>query len=204
MDRSKIRNGGLYLIDFKGNVNPEFGLTHYCVLVATEDRDIFLSFPTTTSKKIKTEKYHHILNIDGSIVLFKHTRFISRQRIIGERTRDGVLSVLSEDELKELLNDYKMYTDRISEEAIKSSHNYHDARNKSKNKLKLKCVESCEVFVNEKIDFDSLVIEIDGGKLSHTEISTKTPCIKTVNLSVKDEYGQKITKTVKINILEKE
>ena len=130
--------------------------------------------------------------------------FISRQRIIGERTRDGVLSVLSEDELKELLNDYKMYTDRISEEAIKSSHNYHDARNKSKNKLKLKCVESCEVFVNEKIDFDSLVIEIDGGKLSHTEISTKTPCIKTVNLSVKDEYGQKITKTVKINILEKE
>ena len=51
MDRNKIRNGGLYLIDLKGNINPEFGLKHYCVLISTEDRDLFLAFPTTTSKK---------------------------------------------------------------------------------------------------------------------------------------------------------
>ena len=48
---NKIRNGGIYLIDLKGNVNPEFGMKYYCVLVNTIDKDLFLAFPTTISIK---------------------------------------------------------------------------------------------------------------------------------------------------------
>lgn len=202
MDRNKIRNGGLYLIDLKGNVNPEFGLTHYCVLVGTDDRDLFLAFPTTTSSKRVSEKYHQVLEIDGSIVLFKHTRIISRKRIIGEQTRDGVLSVLSENELKKLLTEYHNYTKKISEEAIKSVHNFHESRNRSKENLNLECVDSFELKVGEKLDYNNLVKSFAGGKLTHTEISTKTTGVKSVNMIVKDKYGQKIIKTVDVEIIE--
>ena len=47
---NKIKNGGIYLIDLKGNVYPEFGMKFYCVLVNSIDKDLFLAFPTTSIK----------------------------------------------------------------------------------------------------------------------------------------------------------
>lgn len=41
MDREKLKNGGMYLVDLTGNINPEFGLKHYCVLIKTEDKELF-------------------------------------------------------------------------------------------------------------------------------------------------------------------
>ncbi|WP_337553696.1 hypothetical protein [Massilicoli timonensis] len=204
MDRNKIRNGGLYLIDLKGNVDPEFGLKHYCVLVGTEDRDLYLAFPTTTSNKRMGEKYHHVLDIDSSIVLFKHTRMISKRRIIGEQTRNGVLSVLSEEELNELLLAYREYTEKLCNEAIKSAKQFHEARNKSKDNLKLECIDSFEINVGETLNYDDLVKVFDGGKLTHTEVSTKSAGEKSVDMIVKDKYGQKITRTIRIWVTEKE
>lgn len=198
----KIRNGGIYLVDLSGNVNPEFGLNHYCVLVNTIDRDLFLAFPTTTSNKRKKEDGTYNLKIDNSIVLFKHTRVISRKRIIGEQTQNGILSVLNEIELDSLLNAYETFIGDMHKNAIKSVKQYHKSKDDSLTKLKLDCEQSIEVLVGETIDYNKLVLSYTGDLVFNNTVSTKTSGLKKVNISVKDKYNQKITKTVDVLVKE--
>lgn len=199
---NKIRNSGIYLIDLKGNVNPEFGMKHYCVLVNTIDRDLFLAFPTTTSIKRRKEAGTYILKIDNSVVLFKHTRIISRNRIIGESVKNGILNVWDEFELDSLMKEYEDFILDMHRHAMKSVKQYHNAKEASFNSLKLECKERIELSVGESIRYDEMVIYYQGGKVVHNEISTKESGVKQITFSVKDKYNQKITKIVEVVINE--
>ncbi len=136
-------------------------------------------------------------------MLFKHTRIISRYRIIGEQTREGILSVLSEEELNGLLTEYREYIQETCKRAIASVHSFHESKKKSKEGLQLECLDHVEVMVGDELDYLKLVKSYSGNKLTHTEISTKTTGTKSVNVIVKDKYGQRITKTVIVNVKER-
>lgn len=202
MDKDKIRNGGMYLVNLSGSVNPEFGLKHYCVLVNTHDKDLFLAFPTTTSEKRNNERWTKVLTIDNSIVLLKHVRIISKRRIICEATTNGVLNVLNEDELDSLLSEYEEFIHYAHQKANLSVKQYHDHRQKSFDNLSLECVSSVEIKVGELIDYNSLVTKASGGNVVHNNISTKTTGEKIITYILKDKYNQKIEKDVKVIINE--
>ena len=49
-----------------------------------------------------------------------------------------------------------------------------------------------------------MVINLSGGKLTHTKISTRNIGHKTIEFRVTDKYGQKIIKTVDVEIIQNE
>lgn len=200
MDREKLKNGGMYLVDLTGNVNPEFGMKHYCVLIKTDDSELFLAIPTTTSYGRVTEK-HYILECDKSIALYKHTRIISNKRVIGEKKIHGELCVLEKEDLDELLNGYELYIQGLHKKALNSVQQYHKAKEISKSKMKLECLNEATVYKDEDIDVRMLVPLYDGGKLLHDPISTKKIGTFEFDVWVKDNYSQKLKDKITLHVI---
>lgn len=200
MDREKLKNGGMYLVNLTGNINPEFGLKHYCVLVRTEDKELFLAIPTTTSANRTSEK-HCILKCDNSIALYKHTRIISNKRVVGEKRINGQLCVLEKDDLDNLLKGYKKYIDNLHKEAVHSVEQYHQVKKKSRDKMELICIEEITVNKDEVVDIENLVQVHKGGKLLSDPIITKQTGTYVLNVWVKDNYSQKLKKQITINVI---
>lgn len=200
MDREKLKNGGMYLVNLTGNINPEFGLKHYCVLIKTDDRELFLAFPTTTSSNRNSEK-HCVLKCDNSIALYKHTRIISNKRVVGEKKINGELCVLEKEDLDNLINGYETYIHKLHADAISSVEQYHKAKCESRDKMELICIDEFTVNKDENVDINDLVQTHKGGKLLHDPIVTKQVGSYELNVWVKDNYSQKLRKQVTIHVI---
>lgn len=199
MDREKLKNGGMYLVNLTGNINPEFGLKHYCILIKTDDRELFLAIPTTTSPNRVSEK-HCVLTCDNSIALYKHTRIISNKRVVGEKKINGELCVLEKEDLDNLINGYETYIHGLHTNAVYSVGQYHKAKSESKNEMELICIEEITVRKDEYVDINTLVQMHKGGKLLHDPIITKQIGSYKLNVWVKDNYSQKLKKQVTIHV----
>ncbi len=44
VNKDKLKYGGIYLVNLKGYVSPEFGFNHYCILLKTDIKDLYLVF----------------------------------------------------------------------------------------------------------------------------------------------------------------
>lgn len=204
--RNKIYSGGIYLIDQSGNVNPEFGLNHYAILMKTNKADLYLAFPLTTSEKRKVEKYTipRPDGVDNEYILLYQAKPISKNRVIGKKTKGGEHVIVSEDNCKYIFDEYLKYINDIKMNNIISIKAIYENKDASKKSLILECQSKISVFQYDLIDYDSLVISFKGGKLTHTEISTRNTGHKTIKFKVADKYGQSIIKTVDVEIIEKD
>jgi len=128
----KIVSGGLYLVNLNIPVNPEFGFYHYCVILKTQDKDLFIALPTTS--KNKQDEFKFIIPEDNSICLFKHMRSISRIRIIKPLYINDKKVVLSSDSLSKLLYSYLNYINIMCRKTLYSNADYIKQEN-IKNKI---------------------------------------------------------------------
>lgn len=116
----KIRNGGIYLVYPGRTVDPELRNPHYCVIMKTYDKNLFLALPTTSKHKI--DQYVHIIPEDNSRCLFKHMRIVSKGRIIKPLLdRNGNPVILSNDSLIDLVKDYQCFIKDTCDKAILSN-----------------------------------------------------------------------------------
>lgn len=124
MDNVKIRPGGIYLINLGKTKNPELSSPHYCVILKTHDKDLFLALPTTSKRK--EDRYTYIIPEDNSTCMFKHMKTIARNRILKplKDAETGNEIVLSNEHLAELMSQYQMYIDVICKRAIQGNLDY--------------------------------------------------------------------------------
>ena len=198
----KVSNGGIYLIDLKGFVSPEFGYNHYCILLKTSLTDLYFAFPITTSENRKNEKYtiQNFIDGEGYILLYQ-AKPISKNRIISEKKRDGLLVLADETQSDKLFDEYLKYINDIKQNNNLSIKQIHKNIQKSKTEMVLNCVTSYTLFVNDKLDYNSLIIEAKGGTITHSEISTKRIGTYTVSFFLRDKYGNKLTQNVQVNVI---
>lgn len=187
-------------MNLTGNINPEFGLKHYCVLIKTDDRELFLAIPTTTSPNRNLEK-QCVLKCDNSIALYKHTRIISNKRVVGEKKINGELCVLEKEDLDILINGYEAYIHKLHTDAISSVEQYHRAKSESRDKMELICIDEFTVNKDENVDINALVQIHKGGKILHDPMITKQVGSYELNVWVKDNYSQKLKKQVTIHVI---
>ncbi len=123
MNGLKIRPGGIYLVNLGRTKSPELNSPHYCVILKTHDRDLFLALPTTS--KSKEDEFKFIIPEDNSTCLFKHMKTIARSRIIKPLIDyDGNQVILSPDNLADLIRDYKDYIEFLCNKAIQGNIDY--------------------------------------------------------------------------------
>lgn len=124
MNKVKVRPGGIYLVNLGKTTSPELTSPHYCVILKTHDKDLFLALPTTS--KEKNDEFKFIIPEDGSTCLFKHMKTISRHRILKPLLdfETGEEIILSNEHLIELTNEYKIYINRLCERAIQGNLDY--------------------------------------------------------------------------------
>lgn len=199
----KIYPGGVYLIDLKGNVDPEFGLNHYAILMKTNKKDLYLAFPLTTSSNRSKEKYTFQMpnSIDNEYILLYQVKPVSKNRVIGKKQKDGKHIIISEEDCKTILKQYIEYINDLTENNIFSIKETYKNIENSKNRLALDCNTKISVLQNEKIDYNSPVINYEGGMLTYNLISTKKIGIKIIKYRVIDKYGQYIERDVNVEIL---
>ncbi len=122
----KIRNGGLYLVNLGKTFNPELNAPHYCVIMKTHDKDLFIALPTTSKQKV--DIYNHIIPEDNSVCLFKHMRTVSRSRILKPLLNaDGQEVILSNENMANLLIDYQHFIKDMCDKAILSNNMYFES-----------------------------------------------------------------------------
>lgn len=203
---NKIHTGGIYLINQSGNVNPEFGFDHYAILMKTSKDDLYLAFPLTTSKKRSIERYTipRPDGVDNEYILLYQVKPISKNRELGKKTENEEHVIISEDNCKYIFDEYLKYINDIKMNNIISIKSTHENKKTSKEALVLECQSKISVFQYDSINYDSLVINLSGGKLTHTKISTRNIGHKTIEFRVTDKYGQKIIKTVDVEIIQNE
>ena len=116
----KIINGGIYLVKFTDTINPELKDPHYCVVLKTHDKDLFVALPTTSKKK--KDLYSFLIPEDSSTCLFKHMKVVARGRIIKplEDSNKNPI-VLSNENLTKLLAKFRIFIDDICRNAILSN-----------------------------------------------------------------------------------
>lgn len=199
---NKIVPGGIYLINQNGNVDPEFGLNHYAVLLKTNKKELYLAFPLTTSKRRSDEKYTILRpeTTDEEYILLYQTKPVSKNRVIGKKTKNGEQVIISEESCKYILNEYINYIKDLELNNIFSITNTIKNKKESKEKLKLECIQEVSFKQNYQINYEALVINYSGGKLSYTIISTKNIGNYVIEFRVVDKYGQKLIKKVNVNI----
>jgi len=113
----KIRTGGLYLVNMGRTYSPEFSSPHYCVILKTYDKGLFLAIPTTS--KVKNEKFKFLIPEDGSTCLFKHTRTIAKERILKPLLdSNGEQIIVSSKTLEQIADNYKMFVNYICNNAV--------------------------------------------------------------------------------------
>lgn len=202
--RDKIQSGGIYLIDQRGYVSPEFGFDHYCILIRTNYNDLYLSFPLTTSKK-RLEDSHTMRRpaAEEEIILFNQSKPISKDRVKGQKLVNGELDVITIDELEIIMNAYHDYLNSIQLSTKMSINQYNKNKKDSFANMSLQCKESYKAIVNQELDYDDLVISYTGGKLTHNLISVKNEGEYVVEFLLKDKYSQKIKKRVLV-VMEKD
>lgn len=122
----KIRSGGLYLVNLGKTFNPELNAPHYCVIMKTHDKDLFIALPTTS--KNKNDMYMHIIPEDNSRCLFKHMRIVSRGRILKPLVDiDGKEVILSNENMIDLVKDYQHFIKDMCDNAIISNKMYFES-----------------------------------------------------------------------------
>lgn len=123
MKEIKIRPGGIYLVNLGAVKNPELNSPHYCVILKTHDKDLFLALPTTS--KYRKDEFKFIIPEDNSTCLFKHMRTISRYRILKPLLNDnGKEIILSTENLTNLINKYKEYINLVCCRAVQGNKDY--------------------------------------------------------------------------------
>lgn len=124
MDKFKVRPGGIYLVNLGRKKDPELSSPHYCVILKTHDKGLFLALPTTS--KLKSDKYQYTIPEDNSTCLFKHMKTISELRILRPllNHETGELIILSNEHLQELIEEYKRYINDLCERAIQGNLDY--------------------------------------------------------------------------------
>lgn len=124
MNNVKIRPGGIYLVDLGQTKSPELSAPHYCVILKTHDKDLFLALPTTSKKK--NDKFTYVIPEDNSTCMFKHMRTISRSRILKPLLdhESGNEIVLANNHLIDLINQYQQYIDVLCKRATQGNLDY--------------------------------------------------------------------------------
>lgn len=204
--KDNIITGGIYLIDQSGNVNPEFGMNHYSILLKTNKKDLYMAFPLTTSKKRITEKYTipRPGSLDDEYILLYQVKPISKNRVTGKKTIDGEHVIISEDECDIIFNKYIDYLNDMKENTIISIKDTYKNKSVSKEALTLECLPEIIINKNDDINYQSLIIESSGGNVTNTQISTKEVGHKNIEYRITDKYGQKLIKIVNVEIVEKQ
>lgn len=105
----KIRNGGIYLVNFGKTIGAEFTSPHYCVVLKTHDKELVMVFPITS--KSKFDKYACIIKEYGTTCLLKHTKTISIKRVLKplHDNNTGEEIIVSTNTLEQLISKYKEY-----------------------------------------------------------------------------------------------
>ena len=125
----KITNGGLYLVNPGKTMNPELNAPHYCVVIKTHDKDLFIALPTTS--KNKDDLYKHTIPEDNSKCLFKHMRVVSRSRILKPLLDlEGKEVIMSNQSMRDLLEDYQYFIKVMCDNAIISNKMYFESLEK--------------------------------------------------------------------------
>lgn len=201
MSVKNIINGGIYLVDLTGYVSPEFGFNHYCILLKTSKKDLYLAFPITTSEKRKNDKYTIPNFVDGEgYILLHQVKPISKTRIISAKKKNGMMVCISEEQSNRLFDEYIQYITDLKQNNSLSIKKIMENREDSKQNMILNCLEDYHVVQGDILDYNSLIIEATGGKLTHTDISTKKVGEYVVQFYLTDIYGFKIKKETKIYI----
>ncbi|MDQ0360133.1 hypothetical protein [Breznakia pachnodae] len=200
MDKKSIKNGGIYLVNYSGNITPEFGMKHFSVLIKTTDSEIFLSFPITSKIERMSDKSAILCPHNNDyVILLKHVRPVSFKRVIAPQTINGINIILNERQLIELFTGYDTYCLNIKNKSIVSVRNYHNHKHQSKNKMKLICYHSININCGDSLSPIDCVKEYTNGKLSIlNNISTKMSGEYIINVQLKDKYGHKIIRKVNV------
>lgn len=203
VDRDKLKSGGIYLIDQKGFISPEYGYDHYCILMKTNNRDMFLAFPLTTLPKRRGEPYTLARpNDEKEIILLNQVKPISKHRVIGKKTQNGQLVVVSDNDIELIFSKYREYLEEMELSTKMSVRQYNENKKESREKMKLKCVDKITVERNSQINIESLIIEKIGGEIRTPKISTKKIGLNEIDISLVDRFNQRITKKVIVEFIE--
>ena len=204
---NRIRNGGIYLVQLDGHVSPEFKYKHFCILFKTQIKNLYLSFPLTTSSKRKQEKYTiPCPNNTNASILLQQVCVLSEDRILDDKTdENGELVALSADQCAMVFNEYIKYLNDILENTSKSIAQYIENKNNSLGSLTFECPKKITIFQGEKIDYRSIPTKMNGGKIKiKNEISTQSLGDKEVEMIYEDKYYNSIKCTVLVHVVKRE
>lgn len=114
----KIRNGGIYLVNFGKTIGAEFTTPHYCVVLKTHDKQLVMVFPITSKPKV--DKYACIIPDYGTTCLLKHTKTISVLRVLRPLLDDatGQEIILPTPTLQMLTSKYEQYVSDTCKNAL--------------------------------------------------------------------------------------
>lgn len=114
----KIRNGGVYLVNFGKTIGAEFTTPHYCVVLKTHDKGLVMVFPMTSKDKI--DKYTCEIPESNSTCILKHTKTLSVHRVLRPLINyvTGQPVIVTPKTLENLWNKYKEYVNDTCKKAI--------------------------------------------------------------------------------------
>ncbi|RHB95317.1 hypothetical protein [Thomasclavelia ramosa] len=203
IDRNKLKPGGIYLIDQRGYISPEFGFNHYCILLKTNNKNMFLAFPLTTSDNRRNDAYTIPRpGDDKELILLNQVKPISKNRVIGMKTENGQLVVIKSKDIEYIFGEYMIYLKNMELSSKMSVEQYLKNKEASRKAMRLQCVEKKMIKVNDKVLLEDLVIEKEGGDLKVVPISTKKAGIQTLEIVLVDNYNQKLKQKVMLVIEE--
>ncbi len=126
---------------------------------------------------------------------------ISKNRIIGAKTEQGKLVLISHEDSDFIFNEFIKY---LNEMKIRSKTAVQQAnlnKTNSGTDLMLECVEEVTVNRNDNIDYQSLIISKSKGNVTRSHISTKKAKEDFIEFYLEDDFGNKIKRTVKVIIV---
>ena len=121
---ARVKNGGIYKVNFGHTIGAELTTPHYCVVIKTHDKDLVLVFPTTSKQKY--DRFSCPIP-EGSTCIVKHTKTLSTQRILSPLLdANGNHIIVSTVTLSNIIKMYQQYFDFISNNALKGNQYIHN------------------------------------------------------------------------------
>ena len=202
----KIRNGGIYLIRNNiGIFDPEYKGDHYYLLVKTSWTDLYLGIPLTTSSNRRNDSGTLENPIDSNeTFLFFQTKIISKKRVISPKKINGIECVLTPEELETVEIAYSQYLKNLFSNGKRSTEEYHKSKTTSFDNMELKCHKEITIKVNSTeslVDLSVISYKNITPPYLLNDISLKKTGTFMIEIALKDSYEQKITETIKVNII---
>lgn len=202
IDRNKIKNGGVYLVDLTNEISPEIVGQHYCYAFKSKiDKNLYLCFIMTSKPKRSKEKYtFSVPENPNGIIMLKHTKLISSNRFLNtlkDNNKNNI--VLSPNSIKRIFKEYNDYLLDIQNSAIKSAQQREKQISYDNMLLEVK-EKIIKTNINESINLIDNV-NYANGTLTIPKIDVSKIGIFEYDYIITDIYGQTKKKTIILEVI---